>query len=133
MKKLMISALICFSAITNAQTTFQAGKPAVLTGKISMIKSQHPNPSFYGQKQAAIRPIQTLTVFASGDEFIDGVINHKVQTKLLQLNISNPTLYNKVMKSNNKNVVVYCDELWGAHTAHHTTKVLCTTNRIVFK
>ena len=98
-------------------------QPAKISGKILIIKSLHPNPEFYGEKQPAVSLAQQIIV--DGDE-------GRVQTKLIQLIDNDTKRYGRLLKSNGLPVSVNCKSLFRAMTGHHTTKVLCDVDSITF-
>ena len=120
-KILFMSGLLALSMNTYAQE-YIINQPATISGKMATIKSLHPNPEFYGNKQVAIRPHHVLHV-----DMNDGRV---IQTQLIQLTTSNERIYKQLFALEHKNVQLKCDSLFEGHTAHHTTKVLCSVEKI---
>lgn len=123
MKRIICMILTMASGFSFANE-FYYGKPARLEGKVQIIKSLHPNQEVFGGNQIAIALNHSISV--DGD---DGLI----KTKLIQLVDENNTRYNRYFKSNYKEIIVDCSELFRGHTAHHTTKVLCVVESVKYK
>ncbi|OOR98964.1 hypothetical protein B0187_06800 [Haemophilus paracuniculus] len=129
MKKILMAFLALCPTLAQTQP-ITTGQPVLLNGKLSIIKSLHPAPAFYGKPLPAIRPFNTLSVSPSFDDL--EFMSNTVRTKLIQLSIDDVNLRNKVLRSEGKKATVYCYSLFPAHTAHHTTKVLCNVADIKF-
>jgi len=122
MKKLLIASLALVPMLSQAQT-FYYGEPAVLTGKLLKIKSQHFNPELAKEIQIAVSLDQQVEV--------DGQAG-LVKTKLIQIVGGSSQVYSSLFKNEGKSVKVKCAELFRAETAHHTTKVLCDLDSIQY-
>lgn len=123
MRSLIFLTLVLFSTLGQAET-FYYDKPAVLDGQLLKIKSLHPNQEAFGGNQIAISLDRVINV--DGNEGL-------VKTKLIQLVDVDAKRYTGLFNKDGKPVNVVCDELFRAHTAHHTTKVLCVVKSIGFK
>ncbi|TWV80938.1 hypothetical protein [Moraxella sp. VT-16-12] len=120
MKKLLtIFTLVMGIQCANAQDVAHLGEPAVLTGKIMMIKSLIDEPPYNESNYPAITLDKTLTV-TGYDDFDE--YKH-INTKLIQLADNNSGI--QYSRSNGKRIRVKCSELFGEHSAWHNTKVLC--------
>ena len=122
MKKLLIASLLCIPMFSQAQT-FYYGETATITGKLLRIKSLHPNQEAFGGNQIAVALDQQINV--DGEEGL-------VKTKLIQLVDDHPS-YSDLFNKEGKSVQVKCTELFRAHTAHHSTKVLCVVDSVQYK
>lgn len=120
MSKLVILCCLIFSTHTMAKN-MSMDLPGFIDGKVLIIKSKHPSPAFNGELQPAI---------ALDEEY---VFDNRARTKLIQVLSNDNKLYDKLLNSNGKKVQVSCNEFFRAETAHHTTKILCSTNRVIFK
>lgn len=123
MKKLFIATLALVPMFCQAQT-FYYGEPATISGKLLRIKSLHPNQETFGGNQIAVTLNQQINV--DGEEGV-------VKTKLIQLVDVNEIRYKSFFKNEGKSVQIKCKELFGSHTAHHTTKVLCVVDSVSYK
>lgn len=117
MKKIVVMLMLGLTTtFAQAVQTFYYEQPATLTGKILVIKSLHFNQEDFGGNQIAIALDRQVHV--DGEEGL-------VKTKLIQLVDTNEKRYQQYFRSNNKRITVKCNSLFRAHTAHHSTKVLC--------
>lgn len=123
MKKLLTAMLVFIPMLSQAQT-FYYDKPATLNGKLLRIKSLHPNQELHGGVQIAVALDRQINV--DGEEGL-------VKTKLIQLVDYNDARYSSLFKKEGKPVQIKCSELFRSHTGHHTTKVLCVVNSVVYK
>ena len=123
MRSLIFLTLVLFPTLGQAEAVYY-DKPAILDGQLLKIKSLHPNLEAFGGNQIAIALDRVIKVDGNGG---------LVRTKLIQLVDIDEKRYKELFNKDGKPVRVVCNELFRAHTAHHTTKVLCVVKSIVFK
>ena len=103
MKPLRIFLLLMSCTLSTISSAYAQplliDQPVIITGKMATIKSLHPNPDFYGEKQIAIRPHNKLHI-----QMKDGRI---LKTQLIQL-ISANIPYRHLFAQEHKNVRLHC-------------------------
>lgn len=123
MKNFIFLILLTITSVSYAET-FYYGKPATISGKLLLIKSTHPNQETFGGNEIAVTLDNEINV--DGEEGL-------VKTRLIQLVDTDMVRYNLLYKKHGNHVKVNCQELFRAHTGHHTTKVLCFVDSAAFK
>ena len=125
MKKILLLLLESIPFYSFSET-FYYEQPTKLAGKLSSVKSHHPNPEFAGKAQPTIFLAQPIDVLpAENDQFNDP--EHGVTKIQLSYDLK---IQKKIKAYKNKQVSVLCSDLFHAHTGHHTTEVLCTVKEI---
>jgi hypothetical protein len=125
MKKLIVFVLMLqIAGFSIAAKSLTYNKPVTLNGKVVILRSTHPNPTYRGEKQPAIHLNAPINVTADPE---DDTTETEKNVTVIQLSAGGQDkLYNQLLHANGKIATIYCSDLFHSFTAHHTTKVLCT-------
>ncbi len=126
MKKLFLLVVGLCSVSAFANEKFYYDQPVRLTGKLSSVKSIHPNPEYGGKLQPAIFLTKPIDVLA-GEQ--DSYNESEFNINRIQLAFGSDVT-KKIKAYKNKKVSILCSDLFHSHTAHHTTEVLCMVKDI---
>jgi len=127
-KKLIAFVLMLQIAGFSIAASLTYNQPVTLKGKIVILKSAHPSPAFKGEKQPAILLNTPINVKADPK---DETTETEKNVSLIQLSAGvQDKLYEQLKRANGKPATIRCSDLFHSFTAHHTTKVLCTINKV---